>query len=125
MANHIHILIVDDNEFVRKKIKRILSNPNRTIFEAENGQEALNLIKTTLFDIIFLDIRLPFGVTGLDVFREAQKLRQEKLGKVIILTGSLEDDTRATAEELGVFAFLDKAPFDGDIIIETFNKALL
>lgn len=125
MTNHIQVLIVDDNQIVRRKINRILSTLNCIVSEAEDGEQALALIKETRFDVIFLDIRLPFGVSGLEVFKEAKAIQKENLGKVIILTGSVENDTQTKAHELGAFAFLDKAPFDRNIIIETFNKALL
>jgi DNA-binding NtrC family response regulator len=123
MNDPIKILIVDDNEHVRRKIKRILSASNRAFFEAANEEDALTLIKENHFDIIFLDIRLPFGSTGIDVYKKAKEV-QPNLGKVIILTGWLEDSTRNEANELGAFAYLDKAPLDRNKIIEAFNKAL-
>jgi len=123
MEDLIKVLIVDDNEYVRRKIVRILSAPGRTFYEAANEEDSLSLIKANHFDIIFLDVRLPFGRTGIDVFKKAKEI-QPNLGKVIILTGWLEDSTRHEANELGAFAYLDKAPLDRDKIIEAFNKAL-
>lgn len=124
MKESINILIVDDNEYVRRRIKRILVAPNRTFFEAANKEDSLNLIKENSFDVIFLDIRLPFGCTGIEVFKKAKEV-QPNLGKVIILTGWLEDSSRNEATELGVFAYLDKAPLDTDKILAAFNNALL
>ena len=109
---------------MRRKLKRILAAPNRTFFESENEEEALRLIRDCLFDVIFLDISLPFGVTGIQVYEKAKAI-QPDLGRVIILTGWLEDDTKRRAEELGAFAYLDKAPLDGSKIIDSFNKALI
>lgn len=124
MDQVIKVLIVDDSEDVRRKIKTILSAPGRIFFEAESEEESLRLIKDNLFDVIFLDIRLPFGVTGVDVYRKAKDI-QPDLGKVIILTGWLKDNIRNEAEKLGAFAYLDKAPLDRTKIIEEFNRALL
>jgi DNA-binding NtrC family response regulator len=124
MADSINILIVDDSEDVRRKIKTILSAPDHIFFEAEDEENALRLINDNLFDVIFLDIRLPFGVTGIDVLKRAKEV-QSNLGKVIILTGWLEDDIRNEAKKLGTFAYLDKAPLDRKRIIEIFNQAIL
>jgi len=124
MTNHAKVLIVDDNKSIRQIIKRILSNSNHIFFEAGTGEDALALIKETIFNVIFLDIRLPFGISGLEVFKTAKAI-QPKLGKVIILTGWLEDNIKAEADKLGAFAFLDKAPLDRNAIIGMFNKALL
>lgn len=117
------ILIVDDNEYVRRKIKQILSAPDLTFFEAENDEEALRLIEANLFDVIFLDISLPFGVTGIDVYKKAKEVRPD-LGRVIILTGWLEDSTKNEAEALGAFDYLDKAPLDRGKIKATFDRAI-
>lgn len=124
MDDFVKILIVDDNEYVRRKIKRILAAPNRTFFEAANEEDSLKLIKDNPFDVIFLDVRLPFGVTGIDVYKKAKEI-QPNLGKVIILTGWLEDNTRNEAKKLGAFEYLDKAPLDRNKIIDAFNRALL
>src|SRR4051812_34945240 len=115
MSNSNLVLIVDDNEHARRKIRRILQPFDCEFFEAATGEEALALIKEHAFRVVFLDIRLPFGVTGIDVLKEARKIRSD-LGNVVFLTGWMEDATRVEAD-LGAFGWLDKAPFDREKII--------
>lgn len=117
------VLIVDDNEYVRRKLRRILSALGCEVLEAATEEEALALITEHAFRVIFLDISLPFGATGTDVFRKAKEIRPD-LGRVIILTGWLEDKNRAEVVELGAFDWLDKAPFDRNKIINVFRNAL-
>jgi len=117
------VLIVDDNEHVRRRLRRILSLFGCEFFEAETEDEALALIAEHAFQVIFLDIRLPFGATGIDVFRKAKEIRSD-LGNVVILTGWLEDATRSEAVALGAYAWLDKAPLDRNDILEVFQRAV-
>lgn len=61
------ILIVDDAELARNRIKRFLG-AEYEIHEAANGSECLRLLKTITPDILFLDIEMP-GLNGFEVFR--------------------------------------------------------
>ncbi len=124
MDTQTKVLIVDDNEHARRRLKSILAEFNCIFSEAEDEESALTLIKENIFDVILLDIKLPYGVTGIDVYRNAKKIRPN-VGRVIILTGWLEDSIRNEANELGAFAYLDKAPLDRNKIIEVFKKALI
>jgi hypothetical protein len=57
------------------------------------------------------------------VLIQARQIRPE-LGKVIILTGWLEDIDRELVITLGAHAWLDKSPLDGDRILEEFRRAI-
>ena len=122
MAEPVKILLIDDSVDVRRKLIRLLSDDNHILFEADTEETALQLIREHDFDVIFLDIMLPFGVNGLNVLRKAKELRPD-LGDVIVLTGWQESNTRQEAELLGA-AYLVKAPFDRKQILEEFNRAL-
>ena len=122
MSEPIKILIVDDSVDVRRMLVRLLTNSNHLLFEADTEETALRLIGEHRFDVIFLDIMLPFGVKGLDVLKKAKQIREDP-GSVIVLTGWQEPTTKHEAEQLGA-AYLVKAPFDRKRILEEFNKAL-
>ena len=55
------ILIVEDEQAIRRVLKKILSEEDKSheIVEAENGIEALNVIKKSQFDLIISDIKMP------------------------------------------------------------------
>lgn len=118
------ILILDDNEHVRYQLKDILQPFDCDCLEATNADEALALVEEYSFDVLFLDIRLPYGVTGIEVLRKAKAIRPHDLGKVIFLTGWLTDAARKEAEDLGAFRWLDKAPLDDEKILEAFRSAI-
>ncbi len=118
------VLIVDDNEHVRYQLRRMLVPFGCEFAEAETGEEALQMICETAFDVLFLDMRLTLGVTGIDVFREAQKMRPKDLGKVIIITGWFEEKSRTEALNLGAHDWLDKAPLNRERVLSAFRTAI-
>jgi two-component system LytT family response regulator len=68
LANSLRILIVDDEELARQKIRRFLRETDLEyqIEEAKNGREALDTIAVFKPEIVFLDIQMP-GLSGFDV----------------------------------------------------------
>ena len=68
------ILIVDDEEGIRTSLRDFLTKRFECdVVEADNGQQALDLLRKGKFDLIFLDIRMP-GISGMDVIKEKKKL---------------------------------------------------
>ena len=68
------ILIVDDEEGIRDSLRKFLAGRFECeIFEAGNGEVALDLLRANKFDLVFLDIKMP-GISGMDVIREKKKL---------------------------------------------------
>jgi two-component system, NarL family, invasion response regulator UvrY len=68
------VLIVDDHQLIREGIKRtLLDSPSITgIGEAGDGQEALDILRQSKWDIVILDIKLP-GRSGLDVLQDIKQ----------------------------------------------------
>ena len=60
------ILIVDDNDDLRKLLKAVFSVGEYAAFEAENGSAALDLAESVFPDVVVLDVMMP-GMDGLDV----------------------------------------------------------
>jgi two-component system sensor histidine kinase BarA len=65
-------LVVDDNDINRILLKSQLFELGAKVFVAQDGKEALELIRTTRFDLIFLDLLMP-GMSGLDVMKELRR----------------------------------------------------
>lgn len=116
----IRILIVDDHAIVRAGLKQIVSeNPDMMVAgEASNGQEALNLIRAEVWDVLLLDISIP-GRNGLEVLK---LVRQEcpRL-PVLILSIYPEDQYAVRVLRAGASGYLTKesAP---DLLVEAIRK---
>ncbi len=80
------LLIVEDDDDHRKSIEQLLESENIQITAAGKGKEALELMKTTKYDCMILDLRLP-DISGFDVLGEIAKLQDRSTPPVIIYTG--------------------------------------
>ena len=99
------ILIVDDDPHFLRVLGRILSGENFQVTSAGGACDALELIKSTQFDLIISDLRMP-DCDGLN-FLEALR-RDGKNVPVIILTAYGEVDTYLAAMNAGAIEYLNK-----------------
>ena len=63
------VLIVDDNDFNRELVKDILEDEDITVYEAEDGGEALEIALKEKPDIVITDIRMP-ELSGIDLMKK-------------------------------------------------------
>lgn len=108
-------LIVDDSKIVRKVIRRILEPNGFAIEEAEDGQQALDILRKQPFDLIMLDWNMPVmnGIEFLKSLRGDPTLAQPK---VIFCTTENEFSKIETALMEGADEYVMK-PFDEAIIL--------
>jgi len=100
-----HILVIEDNDMLRRLYSRALHLTGQAVHPAANLQEARELINTYPVDLILCDVELN-GERGLDLLREQRDLLRAYGTHVIV--ASAEDGYRRECEELGVDLFLEK-----------------
>lgn len=100
------ILVVDDEERIRRLLKMYLEKENYIIEEAEDGETALRKALEKDYDLILLDVMLP----GMDGVEMCQRLRQTKSTPVIMLTAKGEETNRVSGFEVGADDYVVK-PF--------------
>jgi len=85
-----HILVVDDEECIRKLINKILTAAGFSVLEAENGKHAVEVYRCNMDKIVLvtLDIRMP-GISGIDTYRQLASLNPKI--RVILCSGYLKD----------------------------------
>ena len=110
----IKILIVDDEEGVRMSLKKVLQRDGYEILLAENGTQAIELVRQQLNEIetVISDFKMP-GLDGLETLTEIGKLNPEIIR--IILTGYATLDRAIDSVNSGIDGFLAK-PFDNNEI---------
>ncbi len=88
------ILVVDDEETMRRSLADILRLEGYQVQTASSGEAALEALRKNAFDVILLDLKMP-GMDGLEVLRTASRIAPET--RVILLTahGSLESAIEA------------------------------
>ena len=115
------VLIVDDNALFRQVVRESLHSrmPHLTIAEARDLKETMEIIETSLPDLIFMDIRLPDG-NGLKITHQIKHLHPEV--KVVIVTSYDEPEYREAASRSNADHYVPKdtlMPLTRSILPET------
>ncbi len=114
------ILLVDDEEQIRRVAEMVLTRSGYQTVVAATGQEALALIEKRPPDLLLADIRMP-GMDGLELFNHARKLKADLVGVFMTAYGSI--DVAVKSMQLGVSGFLVK-PFTGSELERAIEDAL-
>lgn len=117
-----HILIVEDEDAIRRVLVKILSEENTsyTIDEAENGLIALEKIKSNDYDLILSDIKMP-KADGVEVLEFSKKIKPEI--PVVMISGHGDLDTAVETMRMGAFDYISKPP-DLNRLLHTVRIAL-
>lgn len=100
------ILVVDDEQGIREVIKEYCLLENYQVIEAENGLQAIEMVKTNDIDIIVLDIMMP----KLDGYSALKEIKKIKNVPVILLSARKEEFDKLMGFEYGTDDYLTK-PF--------------
>ncbi len=99
------MLVVDDDDIVRRLVRTVLEADDFAVVEANDGNAALDLTTTANPAVIVLDVMMP-GIDGVEVCR---RLDHDEV-KVVVLTGRDDPTLEHACREAGADAFLKK-PF--------------
>lgn len=111
------ILVVDDNIQMRTLLRITFSTkPNYEVIQAENGEEALNIIRTQHIDLIFLDIMMPGDIDGLEVCKWV-KTSEYKACFIILLSAKGQKADIELGLQMGADRYLTK-PFSPLALLE-------
>lgn len=113
------VLVVDDEERIRKLVILYLEADDYEITEADNGDDALELALNEDFDLIILDVMMP-GKDGFEVTRE---LRMHKSTPILLLTAKGEENDVLEGFEAGADDYVKK-PFSPREVLQR-TKAIL
>jgi DNA-binding NtrC family response regulator len=115
------IFIIDDDRHMRSACLRVLTKAGWIVACAETGDEGLRAIQnaTEPIDAILLDQLMP-GLSGMEVLAEIQIMNPAI--PVIIMTGSITDESTAELKQKGAFACLPK-PFLPDQLRQVIRQA--
>jgi DNA-binding NtrC family response regulator len=104
--DYFRALVVDDEvDFLETLVNR-LGKRNIDTTGVRSGEEAVEVMKKKLFDVVILDIKMPGGMDGIETLREIKKL--QPLAEVILLTGHASVETSIEGMKQGAFDYLLK-----------------
>jgi response regulator RpfG family c-di-GMP phosphodiesterase len=111
------MLIVDDDDYFRKTLKKIMEQNSYVVEEATNGEQAKEILKINKFDLVISDIQMPF-FTGIELLEWSKKNHPVP---IVLITGFTQLLDVKSAYELGAAGFLMK-PFDEAALIDELKK---
>ena len=119
------ILIVDDEPSLRSALGELLSEEETfTVFQAEHGVAALQILKDESIDLMLLDVNMQF-LNGVGVVKEMQAKPDEYAQPdILILTNSGDMDTVSEMVALKMFDYLIKSDHSLEEIIQLVRKKL-
>ena len=119
----IKVLLIEDDIFLKKVIKRKLLKEGYKILEALDGREGINKIKGEKPDLVLLDLVLP-EMNGFEVLSQIKKDKTLAKIPVIILSNLGEEEDIKKGLEMGAVDYLIKAKFTPGEIMERIENAL-
>lgn len=114
------ILVVDDDEQMRRDISEILTKEGYDVANTGSGEEALEKIKEEDFDIVLTDLMMP-GISGMEVLTEIKKIKSRI--RVIMITAFATVESAVEAMKKGASDYISK-PFKINEVQITVKRAL-
>lgn len=113
-SNNRHILVVDDEPLVRRSLGELLTLEGYSVTSANNGKEALDLLKNYTADIIITDLKMP-EMDGIQLLKQIKALYPDTPVILITSYGSIENAVEAMKE--GAYDYITKPIVDSEIKI--------
>src|SRR5581483_5956159 len=113
------VLVVDDEPLMLRFIAEVLQRKKIEVVALEDPVKALELLKTTSFDCIITDIKMP-NLSGLELLKAAKEMHPQVI--VILITAHATLENAVEALRLGAFNYLIK-PFSPDTLDTLIDKA--
>jgi CheY-like chemotaxis protein len=109
------ILAIDDEKMNREFYFGLLKYKGYNVLKAENGEDALEILRSVPVDLVLLDVMMP-GISGFDVLKSIRENKKLQSLPVIIVTALADKENRLKGLQLGADDFISK-PFDVDELV--------
>ena len=119
------LLIVDDEAHIRMLLEQTLEELEEeevSFFFAENGEEALKIIRAEMPQLVFLDVMMP-KMNGMEVCRRVKKELGLDNVFIVLLTAKGQEMDRLKGQEVGADVYMTK-PFDPEVILKKAREVL-
>ena len=107
MYEAITILVIDDDEFIRKSILKFLTHQGFTVIGAEDGEVGIELIRQLLPEIILCDVNMP-RLNGFEVLKKVRQDLTTANIPFIFLTANTSEESITYGLALGADCYLKK-----------------
>ena len=115
------ILIVDDDVGIRELVDTTLKSDDYQIFQAESGEQAIELARAEKPDLIIMDIMMPGDIDGFEATRILKNDPETKSSAIIILSGKGQETEREKGFAAGADDYFTK-PFSPLALIKRWKR---
>ncbi|MBX2809455.1 MAG: response regulator [Cellvibrionaceae bacterium] len=116
------VLVVDDSASMRNMVKATLMSAGHQVKDAENGEAALNLAKSSSFDAVITDLNMPV-MDGITLVKELRGLSSYTYTPILLLTTESAGDKKSAGKDAGATGWLVK-PFNPEKLLSTVDRVL-
>ncbi|SFP93136.1 diguanylate cyclase [Hydrogenimonas thermophila] len=118
--NELTVMYVEDDLDAQEKIKMLLEDEIKELYQAFNGKEAINLYYEKKPDIILTDIKMPY-LDGLEMAKKIKELDADQ--PIIVISGFDDKDILLKSINIGIDQFLSK-PIDIELLFNNINNLM-
>lgn len=114
-VHDVRVLVVDDSRMARNVIKRTIGNLGiKLITEAEDGAQAIELMRNNMFDLVITDYNMP-SIDGLALTQFIRNESQQSHTPILMVSSEANDTHLSNVSQAGVNALCDK-PFEPQLV---------
>ena len=117
------VLVVDDDELTRLEIARIVEQQGHNVSQADNGIQALEMLRAGKSDLVLLDLLMP-GIDGFEVLQQMKSDSTLSNIPVIVITAAGDPGSAAKSIELGAVDHFTK-PVDHELLANRIGAILV
>ena len=103
-SNKLTVMVVDDDELIRKVVGIYFANRGHHVLSARDGQDCLEQLRSSNPDVVLLDVTMP----GLDGWEVCRRIREFSDVPVAMLTARAQEADRAKGSVVGATAYVTK-----------------
>jgi two-component system, NtrC family, response regulator PilR len=115
------VLIVEDEQLIREVLSSELRKAGHSVITAADGQEALQLLGTDIFDLVITDLKMPGRLGGMEILKAVKEISPDTV--VIVITAFATFAVGVEAMRLGAYDVFPK-PFDNEHVVLKVRTAL-
>nr|WKN36768.1 response regulator [Tunicatimonas sp. TK19036] len=122
MSDRKRVLVAEDSSVIQNLTKKVLQFQNYDIESARDGQQVIDMLKRTDYDIILMDINMP-KMNGMECSKEIRSMDNEKKSQVpiIAISGNARNYSEEDFQKAGMNEYIPK-PINFDHLVEVVNK---
>jgi len=119
---HHTVLVVEDEQLMRRLLERILSSHETSVLLAADGEEALDIYRDHKgeINVVLLDLGLP-KVSGWEVFNNLKQQNPDVC--IVVASGYVEPDVKSRMHDAGIEHFIEK-PYRLDQLVATLHGVM-